>query len=122
MELTQFVGAIFSGSRDAWKAVTKEDKSAYAFVVNRALAKMYPSTAADLSARGLNPCAVCDYWSLFLRNERRVPGWFWRGGLSAPKNRDRKVLDWVGISAGEASLLRGEPAEDLSHIMLRFKD
>jgi len=93
MDFKNITDIIFS-KKTLWNTVTDEDKESLFFIFNRFMSKKYPIQANSFNHKFIDKALAMDIWFLFLRNETRVPFWFWKG---ATKKKDPSIKGWQEI-------------------------
>lgn len=71
--------------------MTDKDKETIFFIFNRYMAKNYPKQAQAFNYQGIDKATAMDIWFQFLRNQVRIPQWFWKGPT---KKKEPSVKGW----------------------------
>lgn len=92
--LLDFTKALF-GSDQTWSNITREDKEAHYFIINRMFAKKYPEWSSILSQDNVDKSSAMDTWHHLVRG-RGYEAWFWKKNPS-PKlvNKDTDLEDQI---------------------------
>lgn len=90
MDFKGLVNIMFFAKND-WKQVSDADKESLFFIFNRYMAKKMPKQAQFFNDRSVDKATAMDVWFYQLRNERRLPQWFWPGPT---KRKDPPIKEW----------------------------
>ena len=86
--LLDFTKALF-GSDQVWSNITREDKEAHYFIINRMFAKKYPEWSCILTSDNTNKSSAMDTWHHLVRG-RGYEAWFWK---KSPNSSQEKKND-----------------------------
>jgi hypothetical protein len=84
--LLDFTKALF-GSDQVWSNITREDKEAHYFIINRMFAKKYPEWSCILSQDNIDKSSAMDSWHHLVRG-RGYEAWFWK---KSPNSLHKKI-------------------------------
>ena len=93
MDFKGIVNIMFYAKND-WHTVSDSDKESLFFIVNRYLSKKYPKKAQFFNKQNIDKATAMDIWFYSLKNENRVPYWFWSGPT---KRKDPPIKEWKVI-------------------------
>ncbi len=62
--------------KNKWNEMDDELKEKFFFIVNRMLAKKYPTKAQYFNIKNIDKISAMDIWFNFMKNEP-YPSWFW---------------------------------------------
>lgn len=93
MDFKTITDIIFTKKR-LWPEVTDDEKESLFFIFNRYMSKKYPIQANQFNHKFADKALAMDIWFLFLKNEVRVPFWFWKGPT---KKKDPSIKGWQEI-------------------------
>ena len=93
MQLFDLTKILFS-SPHQWKSISRGDKKANHFMVNRLMSIQYPLQAQAFNQLKIDPVATMDSWQKFLGNKyNRVPHWMYTKGTKKKKEEKEKKLN-----------------------------
>ena len=90
MDFKTLVDTIFYNKRN-WNEISDNDKDSLFFIFNRYMGKKYPKQAQFFNTKNIDKAASMDIWFAYLKNEVRVPKWFW---LGPTKKKSPVIKDW----------------------------
>lgn len=93
MDFKSIVNILFYNKKD-WHIVSDIDKENLYFIINRYLAKKYPKKAQFFNKKNIDKATAMDIWFFQLKNENKVPYWFWSGPT---KRKEPNIKDWKVI-------------------------
>lgn len=121
--LLDFTKALF-GSDHVWSNITREDKEAHYFIINRMFAKKYPEWSSILSQDNVDKSSAMDTWHHLVRG-RGYEAWFWKKNPNSLHKKteqfDDEIMSKYDLSKSELECIKQLYPESFDIIIKEFK-